>query len=72
MTVGQVEHGLMSKLFCVVGSRPALKDDSVLGVLNTEIANSAVGRSIDMAFNELREFLGALSGSGPRRISAAK
>ena len=58
MPVGQVEHGLMGKLFRMVRSRSSLQDNPVFRVDDMKIADPAVGNAIDVAFNELRELLG--------------
>ena len=61
MPVGQIEHGLMGKLLGVVGARSALKDDSVVGINDMEVANSAIRDAIDMPLDELGDFLMTLA-----------
>jgi hypothetical protein len=55
MPVGQVEHGLMGKLFRMVRTRPSLKDNPIFRVDDMEIADPSVGNAIDVAFDELCE-----------------
>ena len=57
MPIGQVEHGLMGKLFRVVRTRPSLKDNPIFRVDDMEVADPSVGNAIDVAFDELCELL---------------
>ena len=57
MSVGQIEHGLMGQLFRVIGARSTLEDDSVVGIDDMEVADPAIRHAVDMALDELGEFL---------------
>ena len=61
MSVGQIEHGLMGQLLGVIGARSALKDDSVVGIDDMEVANSAIRDAIDMPLDKLGDFLMTLA-----------
>jgi hypothetical protein len=66
--VGQVEHGLMGKLFRMVRTRPSLKDNPIFRVDDMEVADPAVGNAIDVAFDELCELLRILVESRSKSI----
>ena len=61
MPIGQVEHGLMGKLFRMVRTRPSLKDNPIFRVDDMEVADPSVGNAIDVAFDELCELLWILA-----------
>ena len=51
----------MRQLLGVVRPRPPLEDDLVIGVDDVEVANPAAGDPVDVALDELGEFLVALA-----------
>jgi hypothetical protein len=68
MTIGQIEHGLMRKLFCMVRTRTTLQDDFVVRVDDVQVADSPTCDAIDMALDELSEFLMALADLKPKKL----
>jgi len=66
--VGQVEHGLMGKLFRMVRTRPSLKDNPIFRVDDMEVADPSVGNAINVAFDELCELLGILAESRSKSV----
>ena len=69
VTVGQVEHRLMSQLLRVISARASLKDDLLIRVNNVKVTNPTVGDTVDVAFDELGELLMVFA--GPNRRSSA-
>ena len=69
VTVGQIEHRLMSQLLRVVGARASLQDDLFIRVNNVKVTNPTVGDTVDVAFDELGKLLMFLP--GPNRRSSA-
>ena len=43
MAIGQVENGLVGKLFRMIGARSTLEDDPVFRVDDVKVADPAVG-----------------------------
>ena len=68
MAVGQIEHRLVRQLLGMIGPRPPLEDDLVIGVDDVEVADPAAGDPVDMALDELGEFLVALADPEPPEL----
>ena len=68
MAVGQIEHGLMRQLLRVIRARASLEDDLLIRVNNVKVTNPAVGDAVDVALDELGEFLMVLAESEPPKL----
>jgi hypothetical protein len=68
MAVGQIEHSLMRQLLRVIRTRASLKDDFLIRVNNVKVTNPAVGDSVDVAFDELGEFVMVFAEPEPPKL----
>ncbi len=71
MAVGQIEHGLMRQLLRVISARASLEDDFLIRVNNMKVTNPAVGDAVDVALDELGEFLMVFAESEPPKLCSS-
>jgi len=57
MAVGQIEHSLMRQLLGVIGTGSSLEDNHVIRINDVKVADPTVRDTIDVALDELGNFL---------------
>jgi len=61
---------LMGQLLRVIRTRASLKDDFLIRVNNVKVTNPAIGDSVDVAFDELGEFVMVFAKPEPPKLSS--